>query len=175
MDLKKIIYTSFFAMAIGFSSCRPEQTAEPEPADPCAAKNIGLSASITNTLACSNTGKVVLRATNSTGFTYQLNNGAFQTDSSFSNLSKGTYTFRVKDAEGCSKSASFTVTESSSKGPLFTAVTVLMASKCNQACHTSGSGGATRGIFNTDCQIVALQSMIVSKSVNGTLGGLTGA
>lgn len=141
--------------------------------DKCALKNLKLTASIGNAASCSSNGSVVLHASGSTGFTYQLGSSAFQADSTFSQLAAGTYTCTIKDAEGCSKSETFIVGENPFKGPLFTAVSSLIDTKCNQACHTSGSGGAPKGIFASDCGVVSRKSLIVEKSVNSSMGSLT--
>lgn len=171
MLVKNLILTSVFASVVIFSACSSDS--DPEPAtDKCASKNIVIVPVIVQASTCSSNGLVSLAAIGSTGFTYQMGNGAFQTDSVFGGLAAGTYTFTVKDVDGCTKSTTATVGENSNKGPKFTAVSALVATKCNQACHTAGTDGAPKNIFATDCDIVALKSMIVVKSVNSTMGGL---
>lgn len=171
MLVKNLILTSVFASVVIFSACSSDS--DPEPAtDKCASKNIVIVPVIVQASTCSSNGLVSLAAIGSIGFTYQMGNGAFQTDSVFGGLAAGTYTFTVKDVDGCTKSTTATVGENSNKGPKFTAVSALVATKCNQACHTAGTDGAPKNIFATDCDIVALKSMIVVKSVNSTMGGL---
>lgn len=171
MLVKNLLLTSVFASVVVFSAC--SSGSEPEPAtDKCATKNIVLTATTVSAASCSSNGTVTLRASGSTGFTFQQGSSAFQTDSVFGGLAAGTYTFTAKDAEGCTKSVTVTVGENTTKGPLFTAVSALVATKCNQACHTAGTDGAPKNIFATDCNIVSLKSMIVVKSVNSTMGGL---
>ncbi|MGF2410766.1 hypothetical protein [Ferruginibacter sp.] len=77
--------------------------------DPCAAKNIGVTATIVNTGTGLSNGSITATATNSTGFTYQLNNGAFQASGIFTALATGTYNITAKDADGCTKTVSFQV------------------------------------------------------------------
>lgn len=171
MLVKNLILSSVFASVVVFSACSSESDPEPTT-DKCASKNIVLTATTVSAASCSSNGKVTLRATGSTGFTFQQGSSAFQADSVFGGLAAGTYTFTVKDVDGCTKAATVTVGENTTKGAMFTAVSALVATKCNQACHTAGTGGAPKGIFATDCDIVALKSMIVVKSVNSTMGGL---
>ena len=170
MFVKNLLLSSVFASAILISDCDTESP--PEPADARASKNIQLTATTVAAASCSANGKVTLRANGSTGFVFQQGNGAFQSDSVFSGLAAGTYSFTVKDAEGCTKTTTVTVGENSTKGAMFTAVSALVATKCNQACHTAGTDGAPRNIFATDCDIVSRKGMIVVKSVNSSMGNL---
>jgi hypothetical protein len=147
---------------------------EPEP-DKCAGKTITLTAGVTNATKCSSDGKLVARPKGSSGFTYQLNSAAFQADSTFSNLGAGNYTITVKDADGCTKSSSFTITEGGTKGPLFSAVTAVVSSKCNGGfCHGTGSNNAPTGALNSDCNIIARKALINTKVLGaenmGSLG-----
>jgi hypothetical protein len=169
----KNLLLPIFASLVLFSACSEEKDPVPAPAaDKCASKNIKLTATVVPAASCSSNGIVTLRATGSAGFTFQQGSSAFQADSVFGGLAAGSYTFTAKDAEGCTKIATITVTENTTKGSMFTGVSALVAYKCNQACHTAGSNGAPKGIFATDCDIVALKSMIAVKSVAGTMGGL---
>lgn len=170
MFVKNLLLPGVFASVALISAC--STGTEVMPTDPCAAKNIQLTATTVAAASCSSNGKVTLKATGSTGFTFQQGNSAFQSDSVFSGLAAGSYTFTVKDAEGCTKSTTVTVGENTTKGAMFTSVSALVATKCNQACHIAGTDGAPKNIFATDCDIVALKGMIVVKSVNSTMGGL---
>jgi hypothetical protein len=170
MFVKNLLLSSVFASLVLFSACSEE---DPAPAtDKCASKNLTLTATVVSAASCSSNGKVTLRATGSTGFTFQQGSSAFMADSVFDGLAAGTYTFTAKDAEGCTKTATVTVTENTTKGTMFTGVSALVATKCNQACHTAGTDGAPKNIFATDCDIVSRKSMITVKSVAGTMGGL---
>lgn len=53
-----------------------------------------------NCVDTTGTGSIVASASGSTGFTYNLNNGAYQASGTFSALSPGTY-IRSKDLNGC--------------------------------------------------------------------------
>jgi hypothetical protein len=173
MFVKNLILSSFLGSVLFFSACK-ENGLEP-PADKCSAKNLKLSASVVNAASCSSNGSLIVRASGSNGFTFKLGSGAFQSDSVFAGLAAGSYTITVQDFEGCTKTETFIVGENPFEGPLFSAVKSLVATKCSQTCHTSGSGGAPKNIFATNCDIVALKSMIVVKSVNSSMGNLNTA
>lgn len=172
MLVKNLLLISLFASVLAFSACDDDEKVEPAT-DKCAGKNISLTATIVTAASCSSNGSLVLRASGSNGFTFKLGSGAFQSDSVFAGLAAGSYTITAQDFEGCSKTETFVVGVNATKGALFTAVSSLIATKCSQTCHTSGSGGAPRGIFATDCGIVSLKSMIVVKSVNSSMGNLS--
>ncbi len=60
------------------------------------------SVSKTNPSACSSNGKLTVnRSGGSSPYLYSLNNGSYVSSNVFSNLSSGTYTVSVKDANGC--------------------------------------------------------------------------
>lgn len=171
MFVRNLILSALFISITVFTACKDNGNIEPAN-DKCAGKNISLTATVVNAASCSSNGSVVLHAKGSTGFTFQLGTGAYQTDSVYAGLAAGNYTFTTKDADGCTKTETFIVPVNATKGPLFTAVSSLIATKCNQTCHTSGSGGAPKGIFADDCAIVSLKSKIVMKSVNSSMGNL---
>lgn len=159
-----------------FNACKNEP--DPVPSNPssdkCASKTITVQAAITNTSKCSTVGKLVVSARGSKGFTYQLNNGAFQADSTFNNLVVGSYTVTVKDADGCTKSGTFAIAEDGTKGPNYTFVSNIIAAKCNGSfCHATGQDGAPTSALNTDCNIISRKALIKSKAVDGTMGNLT--
>jgi len=168
--MKNYFLLSVLAASSMFYGCKEEET---PTTDKCASKNITIVLESTKTPECSNLGQITVTASGSTGFTYQLNNGAFQSSPTFSNLSGGTYTVTVKDVDGCTKSITDAVTTDMTRGSLYTAVKNLIVSKCNNACHTAGTDGAPKDIFSTDCKIIERKSLIVTKSVDESMGSLT--
>lgn len=136
-------------------------------ANPCAGVSIVISATPTGTDKCApaGTGTIIVNATGSTGFSYSLNGAAYQTSNTFSALSAGAYTIGVKDANGCTSSASVTVATLAA-GPTFTAVKALLQSRCS-TCHTGGQ--STAGFnFDSDCNIVAQWSGIYNTTINSS-------
>jgi len=140
-------------------------------ANPCAAVNIVLTTAVVTYTPCTTpaTGKITVTATGSTGFTYNINGGAWQASNVFSTLSAGTFTVGAKDANGCSKTASVTV-GNTPMGPLFTNMRTLISTRCNgSGCHI-GTGNSAAGYnFDNDCNIVSKWSQINGSCVTYTL------
>lgn len=80
------------------------------PPNPCSGITVTVSGTTVNPTAGSNNGSITAIGTGSTGFTYSLNGGTFQSSGTFSGLAAGTYTIVAKDANGCTGSNSFTLT-----------------------------------------------------------------
>ncbi|MBK6936115.1 MAG: hypothetical protein IPH18_03970 [Chitinophagaceae bacterium] len=59
-------------------------------------------------------GSIAATATGGTGFTYNINGGAYQASGTFSGLVAGSYTIGAKSGSGCTGSASFTLTNTNS-------------------------------------------------------------
>jgi hypothetical protein len=176
MKFTKLFFLITIVSSVIFYACK-DKSSDPNPGstDKCASKNIAVTATVTPTSKCSSVGQIVANATGSTGFTYQLNSGTFQSSSTFSNLAEGNYTITAKDADGCTKSAIFVVGESGAKGPLFTAVVAVINTKCNGGfCHGTGDNGAPTQALNTDCNIIARKNLINTKVLGaenmGSLG-----
>jgi hypothetical protein len=144
----------------------------------CGSKNIILNSVVTNSDKCTATGSLTINASGSTGFSYQINSGAYQSSNVFSNLPAGAYTISVKDLDNCTKSTTATI-GTGAAGPLFSSVKTLVISQC-KPCHINGgnNGGVN---FDLDCDIVAKKDRIKVRSVDGipspmpTNGSLTAA
>ncbi len=69
--------------------------------NPCA----GITVAVTSTQVAPTIGNangiITATATGGTGFTYSINNGAFQASGTFSNLAAGSYTITAKNSNGC--------------------------------------------------------------------------
>ncbi|MBS1976724.1 MAG: hypothetical protein JST46_05110 [Bacteroidetes bacterium] len=138
--------------------------------NPCAGVTITLTAITTVSANCvtTGTGTITATATGSSGYTFNINNGAYQASGIFSNLLPGPYTIGVKDVNGCSSSTSATV-GTQPAGPTFTAVKALVQSRCSgSGCHTNGQ--TQKGYnFDTDCSIVKAWNGIYGSTVTLTL------
>lgn len=101
-------------------------TKDSGPIDTCAGKTINLTATSTfcSGMATSD-GSISATATGSTGFVYSLNNGPFQADGKFNNLTIGNYEITAKDGNGCIEKATFEV--SSAACPVLTFITNVQA------------------------------------------------
>lgn len=138
---------------------------------PCASVNILLTTVIVNNTPCITpaVGKITVTATGSTGFTYNINGGTYQTSNVFSALTAGNYTIGVKDANGCTKTATATIANATS-GPLFAQMRTLISTRCNgSGCHMNGANASGYN-FDNDCSIVSKWSQINHTCVLYTSG-----
>jgi uncharacterized membrane protein len=134
---------------------------------PCTNTNITLTAAVVNTTPCvtpTNNGSITVTATGSTGFTYNLNGGAYQASNVFANQNAGAYIVGVKDVNGCTKTLNVTI-GTIAQGPLFAQVRTLISARCSgSGCHMNGTTTAGYN-FDPDCNIVSKWSQINSTSV----------
>jgi hypothetical protein len=139
---------------------------------PCTSTTIVLTASVVNTTPCvtpANNGSITITATGSTGFTYNINGGAYQTSNVFASQNAGTYLMGVKDVNGCTKTLSVTVGVVTS-GPLFALVRPLISTRCSgSGCHIGAGNSAAGYNFDADCNIVSKWSQINGATVTYTL------
>lgn len=174
--LNKNLFLTILSVCVVLTSCEKNDddgsSDDDGPTVSCSSKNIVVSTSVKNATPCQKDGEVIITATGSNGFTYQLNGGNFTSNSEIKDLAAGNYTVVVKDEDGCTQSATFSITESGTAGPLFTAVKSLVAQKCAiSGCHASN--GSVPNIFNTDCKIVERGQTMKIKAVDGSMGNLT--
>ncbi|MEY4702128.1 MAG: hypothetical protein RIR96_25 [Bacteroidota bacterium] len=159
---------------IVFQACKKETQPTPNNnnPDPCANVSITISATATSATPCSSTnnGAITVTATGSSGYTYNINGGAYQSGNSFSGLSAGSYTIGVKDANGCSKTQSISVGTVAS-GPLLDNVVTLINNRCAN-CHTNGGSNGGLNLDNK-CNIVTNWSTINNRCV--VLGNMPSA
>ncbi|MBK8610946.1 MAG: hypothetical protein IPL84_13640 [Chitinophagaceae bacterium] len=136
--------------------------------NPCNTVNISITAAVVKTTPCvtpANNGSITITATGSTGFTYNINGGAYQTSNAFLNLNAGNYLMGVKDVNGCTKTQSVTVGVTPG-GPLFLQVRNLVSSRCNgSSCHIGSGQNAAGYNFDSDCNIVSKWNQINQTSV----------
>ena len=136
--------------------------------DPCKGKTLTINATVTSTDKCAvpATGTITIIAGGGVGFTYSLNAGAFQVSNIFTGLAANTYSINAKDADGCIKTGSATITETPA-GINFSAVrAVLQASCALSGCHSGAfpTGGLN---FTLDCTIVGAWDRIKARAVDG--------
>jgi hypothetical protein len=136
--------------------------------NPCTNVAITISTAIVNYTPCvtSASGKITVSASGSSGFTYNINGGAYQASNVFTGLVAGSYTIGAKDLNGCTKTAAATVGTAPS-GPLFAGVKNIINTRCSgSGCHMNG-GNAAGYNFDDDCSIVQWWNKINSSSVTG--------
>ncbi len=167
----------FVLLSAYFISCSKPNT-DP-PAVTCADKTIVITGTATNTSGGTTTnGTITVSATGSTGFTYNINGGAFQSAGSFTNLAAGTYSIVAKDDAGCTATKSFTVTATACPTititPVVTPATSPTANNGAISVTATGSTGITfslgTGAFQASGSFTALLPttyLITAKDVNG--------
>ena len=163
---------SYTVSAKSTAGCTGSATITLTLVNACASVSITISTAIVNIVPCgstANNGGITVTASGSSGLTYNINGGAYQSGNVFSSLAAGAYTIGVKDANGCTNTASATV-GTAAAGPQYAAVKTLLQSQCaGSGCHTNGgsSGGYN---FDTDCNIISAYSKIQSAAVtNGNM------
>jgi hypothetical protein len=76
---------------------------------------VSLSTTKTNATGCNSLGSITATGSGGTpGYTYKLNNESYQSSGLFTGLYAGTYTVWVKDANGCTKSSTVSITDNGS-------------------------------------------------------------
>ena len=93
-------------------------------------------------------------------YTYQLDQGTFQTDPAFTNLALGTYEVTVKDANGCEFSESHQVLSGTTWSGTVNAI--IMARCAITGCHVAGTGLPEWGILSN----VQAQAGIIRTRIN---------
>jgi hypothetical protein len=163
---------------VSWKSATMTETIEPNP---CLNTNVVVNTTPTNNTSCQTpNGSINVAASGSTGFTYSINGGNFQSNNNFNSLNAGNYTITVKDINGCTGTASATITSTSP------AITVNATAGNITSCSTpngsisasaSGSSGFTYSIngtsFQTNGNFTALSAgnyTITAKDANGCTG-----
>ena len=157
----------FFSVLM-FSACSKGGT-DTTPANPCAGVTVAVTLTATATDAGASNGSITATATGGSGFTYSINNGAFQASGNFNNLAAGKYTVTAKNSNGCTGSLSSTVVAKvatcagQAPGPLFTAVKAIITTNCAvTGCHN----GTQAPNYTVDCTIVDYADLIKLRAVD---------
>lgn len=176
---------SYTVSAKNTSGCTGSATFTLVATNPCAGVTIvvgGTSINPTSTLTTN--GSISATASGSSGFTFNLNGGTFQSSGNFSNLGTGTYTVVAKDLNGCTGSQVFTLT---APNPCTGITIVVTATTVNPTSAAANNGsiaaaatGSTGFTFNINAgafqatgnfnNLAAGSYTIVAKDVNGCTG-----
>ena len=138
-----------------------------DTSNPCGGLNFTVGGTSTAATPCATTpnGSITVTASGGgTGFTFNINGGAFQASPTFNNLSPDTYTVGAKEAGGCIKTGTVTVSPTAA-GAFFAAVKSIIQTNCAvTGCHVSPA--PTGGIdFAVDCNIVVNRDRIKDRAV----------
>jgi hypothetical protein len=168
-----LLFLSITSLSVVIYSCsKGEGGSTTPPPDPCAGVTVSVTATVTNAATGQSNGSIAASATGGSGFTFNINNGAFQSSGTFNNLAAGNYTIVAKNSNNCTGSAQFTVSTSSAgacsgtAGPLFTAVKSIVQTNCAvSGCHDAQTNQS--GInFSVECTIVAQAASIKARAVD---------
>jgi hypothetical protein len=177
MQLLRYFLLFFCALCLGvvIYSCSKGgggTTPPPPPPNPCAGVTVTVTGTITNATAGQSNGIITASATGGSGFTFNINNGAFQSSATFNNLAAGNHTISAKNSNGCTGSAQFTVTTSGAgactgtAGPLFTAVKSIVQTNCAiSGCHDATTAQNSIN-FSVECTIVEQGPSIKARAVD---------
>ncbi|MEQ1676087.1 MAG: hypothetical protein ABL876_05285 [Chitinophagaceae bacterium] len=110
-------------------------------ANPCAGVTVTVTTTQVDPTTGQSNGSITASATGGTGFTYSLNNGAFQASGTFTGLAAGVYTITAKNSNGCLGSKQVTLVASNP----CTALTIVIATAIvnTTPCITPASGKIT--------------------------------
>lgn len=154
-----------------FNSCGKGDGGGGAAPNPCAGISIAVDAIVTSpSSGGANDGSIVASASGSSGFSFSLNGGTFQSSGTFSNLGAGNYTITAKNSSNCSASKSVTLIAQNN----CTGVTINITSSttANTPCTGSGTGSITvsntGGVapFTFSLDGTAFQSSNVFSNVN---------
>ena len=167
---------AFCILAINFTSCsKPDST----PTDPCAGKTIVVTGTTNPTSGGSTTnGTITATGTGSSGFSYNLNGGAFQASGTFAGLAAGTYSISAKDNSGCLGSQSFNVAATACPTIIITGTTVAATNATTNngsiTVSATGSLGLMYSLNNGTFQISGAFTGLAAASYNITAKDLNG-
>lgn len=154
MRIRNLLAIVILFAAISFSSCSSKGGSD-SPTNPCSGTTITVTGTITHTSGAGATnGSISASASGSTGFTFNINGGAFQSSGNFTGLAAGSYTITAKDGSGCVGSNSFTVNNSDACLAVAFTVggTATNATPClipeNGSITVATSGGGTGFTYN---------------------------
>lgn len=131
----------------------------------CPGTVINVTATATNATPCQSpaNGTITVTASCSDGLTYSINGTNFQAGNVFSNVGPGNYTVTVRNAAGCSQTATVTV-GATPAGALFSAVKSVVQGNCLSCHNTNNANGGMN--WASDCNIVANSGRIKARAVD---------
>ena len=135
-------------------ACSKGGSSPTPPPNPCSGVTVSVTATITDSDPGSANGGIAASATGGSGFTFSINNAAFQNSGTFSNLAAGTYSVTAKNSNGCTGSSNITVNAKD----LCAGLTVTISPTVNQnadPCRNNGiatvtAAGGTGFTYNVD-------------------------
>ena len=93
-------------------------------------------------------GNIILEGLNSAGYTYAINNAAFQSNPEFTGLPAGEYLFKVQDQNGCLDSLTFSLSQPSELGLEINLDSVSCYKQADGQISLNGLGGTAPYLFS---------------------------
>ncbi|MBZ5855579.1 hypothetical protein [Flavihumibacter profundi] len=128
-------------------------------------------------------GSITASATGGSGYTYSINNGAFQSGNSFTNLKAGTYTITAKNANGCTGTVQVVLVGTDPCAGVKIGVTATKtdpaSNQSNGTISVSATGGSgftysiNNGTFQSSGSFTGLKAgtyTVTAKNSNGCTG-----
>lgn len=114
--------------------------------NPCSGITITVDGTVTNPSASgASDGSITATASGSSGITFSINGGAFQSSGNFTNLAAGSYTISAKNGNNCSGSKSFTLIARN----ICTGVTITVTGTTTINIPCTGAGNGSITVTNT--------------------------
>jgi|GEM_PF-228566 len=165
------------------NGCTGVTTVSLTATDPCAGVTVAVTTTQVNPTTGQSNGSITASATGGTGFTYSINNGAFQSGGTFSNLATGNYTITAKNSNGCLGTKTVALGSTNPCAGVTVAVTTTQVNpatgQSNGSITASATGGTgftysiNNGAFQsggTFSNLAAGAYTITAKNSNGCLG-----
>jgi hypothetical protein len=112
MFYRVLTHSLVVVVVICFSSCGSEDSDDPIPEPQIDCSTLGLALSASTSAGCSSLGSVEVSASGGESpYTFAVDGSSFQSSPAFADLTAGSYSFSVKDANDCTASLSVTVEE----------------------------------------------------------------
>ena len=131
--------TFFILSLIIVYSCSKNGRGTTAP-DPCSGVTVTISGTVNNpTTIGASDGSIVASASGGSGFSYNINGGAFQSSSSFTGLAAGSYTIMARNSNGCTGTSTFVVVNPSNP---CTAVTIVVTGTVTNPTTAAAANGS---------------------------------
>ncbi|MGV9003668.1 T9SS type A sorting domain-containing protein, partial [Flavobacterium sp.] len=127
-----------------------------QPAQPVAA-----TVSITQPTCTTGTGSILVTAPTGTGLTYSINGSTYQIGNSFTSLSSGSYSIKVKNVSGCISNTTVAIINSQTIAPAQVTICSVTQPTCSKA-----TGSFTISNYNASYTYVVTPSIGVMVSGN---------
>jgi hypothetical protein len=151
--------------------------------NPCAGVTVTVTATKVQPSLNQSNGSITATATGGSGFTYSINNGAYQSSGTFSNLAAGNYTVTAKNANGCIGALAVALVASNPCSGVTVAITTTQVNpttgQANGSITATATGGTgftysiNSGAYQTSgtfSNLAAGTYTITAKNANGCLG-----